>query len=59
MRRQQRYRMTERTNNADAARDFARNKVGVVFRSLTSVSVEGIEGLTLATLKRQRILLPW
>lgn len=38
--------MTERTNNADAARDFVRNKVGVVFRSSTSVSVEGIEGLT-------------
>jgi hypothetical protein len=38
--RRHRYRMTERTNNADAARGFARNKVRVVFRFRTPVSVE-------------------
>ena len=42
--RQQRYRMTERTNNADAARDFGRNKVEVVFRSRTSVVLSQLKG---------------
>ena len=53
--RRHRYRVTERTNNADAARDFARSKVEVVFSSRISVSVDIIEG---SVNKAQQALLP-
>jgi hypothetical protein len=38
--RRRRCRIIERINNADAGRGFARNKVAVVFRFRTPVSVE-------------------
>ena len=56
--RRRRYRVIERTNNVDAGRGFAQNKVRVVFRFRPPVSVEVNLKAHLATLKRQRILLP-